>query len=1236
MLIRTMDSAKPPEHGLPAVASRVVARLARDRRGSVQGLRGPARAAFLAALHRASPRPILVVTANAAAADALALDLHFFLGEEPGADALKKRVHVLPAWDVAPFAPMSPSPETLAQRIEGLYHLGQTPNPIVVTTAEAAAQKAVVPSALRESVAYLVEGDEVDLPSLAARLLDWGYKRRPLVEDRGEFAVRGGLIDVFGTGFQDPVRLELLGDLLESIRSFDPRSQRRLADREDVLLLPATEFPLRARRDAERRRRVEDRSRDIEMPRAERLQVLEALAEGFPLPGIEVLVPYFTEVGPLTQHLSSEALVVIDELAAVEAAADETHASALQHAEQAVEERRIHPPVEDLYLSSAELAAALGEHPLLTLESLATLDGEAAGAERASSRLPFDLRAARLLREEKGFAALAGRVREWTRARQRVALVVGSAAQAERLQHVLESQEMIVPALGDPLPVILAERDRASEASPDGAAPADASEGGAAAVVEMAAAGGEAAAVKPVRKKGASDDGGAFVLVGDLSESIELPDDRLVCVAERDLFGEHRRSRRRRAAALSLDQVMESLAQLQPGQHIVHVDHGIGLYQGLKHLTVAGTEGDFLHLDYLGGDRLYLPVDRVNLVQKYVGGEGAQPALDKLGGATWERVKKKTKESILAMAHELLSLYATRERHHGHAFNTGDPLYQEFEARFPFEETPDQKRAIDEVLGDMSSSKPMDRLVCGDVGYGKTEVAMRAAFVCAMEGQQVAVLVPTTVLALQHFENLKRRFEGYPLVVEMLSSFRTKKENLEVVARLKSGAVDLVVGTHRLLQSDVEFARLGLLVVDEEHRFGVKDKERIKQMRKLVDVLTLTATPIPRTLELSLTGIRDLSVIETPPLDRQAIRTYVTKFDGQVIREAILRELRRGGQVFFVHNRVESIERRAEMIRALVPEAKIVVAHGQMRDHQLEKVMLAFLQHEFDILLCTAIIESGLDIPNANTILIDRADTFGLAQLYQLRGRVGRSPAQAYSYLLIPGEQILTDDAKLRLQVLQELDELGGGFRIAAHDLEIRGAGNLLGKQQSGHITAVGFELYTSMMEEAVQELRGEPPDREIEPEIQIGVPAYIPESYVDDVNQRLVLYKRLAALRGPEDVTVLGDEIRDRFGPLPALVETLLEVMELRRRMKFLGIAEARLRGPRLALRLDPTSSIASERLIEMVAEGRGRYVLAPDGTFSVAIGEEAARLAELRTALDLLEPLAGSSRAQAHPTPA
>jgi transcription-repair coupling factor (superfamily II helicase) len=1160
--------------------------LAGAPRARVQGLRGPARAAFVAALHRRGPRPTLVVARDAKEAEALAQDLHFFLGEEPSSEALRKRIHVLPAWDVAPFSPISPSPDTIAQRIEGLYHLAQTPNPIVVTTPEAALQRVMAPEVLKRSVSYLVQGDEVDLAGLAQRLTDWGYKRRPLVEDRGEFAVRGGLIDVFVTGVGDPLRLELVGDVLDSIRTFDPRSQRKIADQEEALVLPAAEFPAHAMAEPDVARRIEERALELEMRRQDRLELAEALAEGVHLPGLESLAPYLTPLVPLSAYLPSDTLVVLDDEAALDAAAEDSWRSVVEHAALAAEERRLHPPAEALYLTPGELRSGLAARSQLVLEDLVTIDSETAGgrAERVHVRMPFELRATRLLREEQGFAALAARLREWTEGGARIALVVGNAAQAERLQHILEGQEIVVSVAGEAFPAAIVGR-----ATP-----------------------------------------GPFVVQGELSESIELPDDDLVCVAELNLFGEHRRSRRRQSVALTLDQVMKSLEQLKPDDYVVHLDHGIGLYRGLRHLTVGGAEGDFLHLEYQGGDKLFVPVDRVNLVQKYVGGDGAHPLLDKLGGVAWERVKKKAKESILAMAHELLALYATRERHAGHAFSTTDPYYQEFEARFPFDETPDQQRAIEEVLADLGKAKPMDRLVCGDVGYGKTEVAMRAAFICAIEGQQVAVLVPTTVLAQQHAETLRKRFEGYPVKIETMSSFRTRKENADVAQKLRSGEVDIVVGTHRLLQSDVEFARLGLLVVDEEHRFGVKDKERIKQMRKLVDVLTLTATPIPRTLELSLTGIRDLSVIETPPLDRQAIRTYVTRFDDHVVREAMLRELRRGGQVFFVHNRVESIERVAERLRALVPEARIQVGHGQMKEHALEKVMLGFLNHEFDVLLCTAIIESGLDIPNANTIFIDRADTFGLAQLYQLRGRVGRSPARAYAYLLIPGEQILTSDAKLRLQVLQELDDLGGGFKIAAHDLEIRGAGNLLGKQQSGHITAVGFELYTQMMEQAVHELRGEPPSVELEPEIQLGIPAYIPDSYIDDVNKRLVWYKRLAALKRPEDRVLLAEELQDRYGPPPEIVHVLLQVMDVRRRMQVLGIAEAKLRGPRHALRVHESSPVAPEALIELVRKAGGRLTLSPDGTLSAvteARGE--ALLDEVRALLGLLEALPRRSSA-------
>lgn len=1161
------------EGSLERAVAQVASRVVEEPRVRVSGARGPSRAAFVAQLGRYLARPLLVFAATAREAEVLAQDVRFFLGEEADVDLAQKRVHVFPAWDTAPFAPMSPSPELIAQRIEGLFHLQRSANPVLVTTPEAVLQRVMPPSDLEAAVTYLVEGDDLDLGEIASRLTDWGYRRRPLVEDRGEFAIRGGLLDVFVTGQNEPLRIELIGDTIDSIRTFDAQSQRRIESREDALLLPATEVSLAGRNDPARVRLIEARAQEVEMPRRERLALLDALAEGTMLPGLEGLAPYLSPLVAMFEYLPENTVLVRDGEEALVRAREDAWAAIVEHARLADEERRIYPSPEELFVPAAEQAERVAAFPSVELDALEDPQGT---SEAIEVRLPFEVRDTRLLRETGQIAAIVERIRNWTRGDARVALVVGSAAQADRLRNVLETEDLLVPVLGDDLPRVLLERDEP----------------------------------------------GAFILQGDLSGSVWLPADRLVCVAELNLFGEHRRSRRRKAVALTLDEVMRSLEQLKPDDHVVHLDHGIGRYHGLTHLTVAGEEGDYLLLEYQGGDRLYLPVDRVSLVQKYVGGDGAEPDLDKLGGTQWERTKQKTKESIFAMAHELLELYAVRQRNESHAFSTDDPYYQEFEARFPFDETPDQGRAIREVLEDLGKGKPMDRLVCGDVGYGKTEVAMRAAFVVAMEGRQVAVLVPTTVLAQQHWESFKKRFEGYPVNIEMISSFRTRKHNQEVVQGLKAGTIDVVVGTHRLLQKDVEFSRLGLLVIDEEHRFGVRDKERVKQLRKLVDVLTLSATPIPRTLELSLTGIRDLSVIETPPLDRQAIRTYVTRSEDTVIRDAIVRELGRGGQVFFVHNRVQSIERWAEKLRALVPEARIAVGHGQMREHQLEKVMMGFLEHEFDVLCCTAIVESGLDIPNANTILINRADTFGLAQLYQLRGRVGRSPARAYAYLLIPGEQIVTKDARRRLQVLQELDDLGGGFKIAAHDLEIRGAGNLLGKKQSGHVTAVGFELYTRMMEEAVHELRGDPVQTEIEPEIHLGVAAYIPDSYVDDVNQRLVWYKRLAALRSTGDRLLLAEELRDRYGPMPTIVETLLDVMDLRRRMKGIAILEARVKGPRLAVRFHDTSPLPADRLVEFAAAGADS-TLQPDGTLTVNLRPEADVLEGVSDLLARLEAM-------------
>lgn len=1168
------ESADRAGGGSTAAAAETLAgQLRGPSRAAVGGLRGPARAALLASLWHAAPRPMLVVAPDAQAAETLAQDLIFFLGEVEAGSALERRVHVLPGWDVAPFAPVSPSPEAVAQRIEGLYHLTQTRNPIITTTPEAVMTRTMPPSLLGTAVQYLVEGEDLDPTDFAARLIDWGYRRRPLVEDRGELAVRGGLVDVHVTGQADPLRIEWIGDTIESIRTFDARSQRRIAEQEEALILPATELPLHLRRDRDGLRRLEDRARELDMPRAERMALLDQVREGLGFPGSEFLAPLLLKLDAVPAFLPSETLVVLDDPRGVAEAADEMWQSAVEHARIAETDGRVHARAEEMYLEPAGFEDALSPFSVLDMDAL---DDPDSGVSVAA-RLPFAIRGQRLAHEEKGFAALAGRVREWEARGDRVALVVGTAAQAERLSNILEAEGLPVAFSGEDLPAAIEARDRP----------------------------------------------GAFVLEGDLSDSVELPADRLVCIAETNLFGEHRHTRRRKQVALTLDQVMKSLEQLKPEDFIVHIDHGIGRYHGLKHLDVGGSEGDFLELEYHGGDKLYLPIDRVNLVQKYVGGDGAHPVLAKLGSGAWEKVKQKTKENIVSMTRELLALYSNRQRNAGYAFSTGDPYFQEFEARFPFDETPDQARAIQDVLEDLGKSKPMDRLICGDVGYGKTEVAMRAAFAVAMSGKQVAVLVPTTVLAQQHAESFRRRLAGYPIRVEMMSSFRSRKENAETAAAITSGQVDVVVGTHRLLSGDIEFASLGLLIVDEEHRFGVKDKERIKQLRQLVDVMTLTATPIPRTLEMSLSGIRDLSVIETPPVDRQAIRTWVTRADDHVIRDAILRELRRGGQVYFVHNRVQSIHSLHDRLRDLIPEARIRVGHGQMKTHELERVMLGFMEHEFDVLLCTAIVESGLDIPNANTIFIDRADTFGLAQLYQLRGRVGRSPARAYAYLLVPQERGLSREAQMRLQVLQELDELGGGFKIAAHDLEIRGAGNLLGKQQSGHITEVGFELYTKMMEEAVHELRGEEVAVEIEPEIHIGVPAYIPDSYIDDVNQRLVWYKRLAALREAGDRDSLAGELRERYGPLPAIVDTLLDVMELRRRMKELALSEARLRGPLLSLKLHESCRVAPDALVRLVESGGGRWQLAPDGTFAMTVDPQAGAVDELGEAIGRLAGL-------------
>ncbi len=1122
----------------------------------VQGLQGGAQAYLLSLLARQSRRPLLVISPNARQAEALHDDLAFFLGDERSQAPVHKRLHLFSSWEVLPFEKLSPHPDNLAGRLEGLYKLVEESAPILIATPAALMQKVIPRDALKQSYLYLVTGQELTRERLTEHLVQWGYQNVPLVEERGDFSVRGGIVDIYCPGYARPLRLEFDGDRLESLRQFNAASQRSEQPEEEMLLLPMKEFSLKGDGIDGVRRALDERAREVEMDRREKNYLLEALHEGVPFPGIEFLVPYFYPgLASVFSYLPPQTLIWLDAGDGVAAEAERFGQLAWERHAQAIAEHRLVPPVDTLYMNEHEWRETLGPFAQACGESLiimASSERAVASTLTVESFLTGDLRHETARHgKEATLRPLVERIKSWSS--ENVLLVAPTRGDAGRLRDLLGDYELHLPLLEMFVPPPLG--------SP-----------------QLTRA----------------------VVRGHLSQGFRLPEDRIVVLTFDEIFG----TRKRQPAALPAkshpSHFLTSLSELKQDDYVVHLDHGIGVYRGLKFLSVAGVAGEFLHLEYEGGDRLYLPVDRINMVQKYIGGDGAQPALDRLGGTSWEKVKAKARKSIFAMAEELIELYAVRHAREGNAFAPPDALYKEFETAFEFEETPDQQRAIDESLADMQRMKPMDRLVCGDVGYGKTEVAMRAAFLAVEGGKQVALLAPTTILTQQHLQTFRHRFRNHPVRIEMVSRFLVVKEIQQVLAALAKGAVDIVIGTHRLLQKDVAFKDLGLVIIDEEHRFGVAHKERLKKMRQMVDVMSLTATPIPRTLHMSLVGIRDLSIIETPPLDRLAIQTYVTRYDEQVIRDAILRELERGGQVFFLHNRVESIDRLAFKLADLVPEARIAVAHGQMRPKELEKVMLDFLENKTQVLVCSAIIESGLDFPNANTIVINRADQFGLAQLYQLRGRVGRSHRHAYAYLLIPGEHAITPDATRRLRALQELDGLGGGFKLAMHDLEIRGAGNLLGEQQSGEITAVGFELYTEMMEKAVRELKGQSVAPEVEPEIRLGIPAYFPEAYIPDANQRLLFYKRLASVRRREELDEIKAEIRDRFGPPTAAVDNLFMVMELRRVLKDVLVQQVSLSEGRVYLLFHPQSPVKVEKLLGLIRKKKTRFRLAPDGRLS------------------------------------
>ncbi|MBE9486302.1 MAG: transcription-repair coupling factor [Chloroflexi bacterium] len=1114
----------------------------------VLGLHGSADAFLLARLLTEHSGLLVILTADLPQARQLTANLRFF-HHHP------QQIALLPNWELNPYDPLTPHPELEATRLTTLAALDRGELKALVLPVRALMQRMIPRQVLATIALELIAEEEYERQPLLESLLQLGYQPVPLVEERGSFAVRGDIIDLFPSDAQQPVRLDFYGDFIEKMRHFDPVSQRSGTQMiERLTLIPSKEMILHGPFLETFAQRLKERCDELELPRTERETIMEEVREGILAPGRHFLLPFnYPALDALTSYLDKERWVLVDP-PAIEQAIDQCHRDVRDGEARMLEQGQPHAARKELFLDPSEVQPLLNSSGRIEISQLRVfqLDDE-------RERFHFNCIGNAELRahsneQHDGLEPLVQRLQQAANDNWRVLLVCHQRSQAERLQELLAAHEVelnINPAL------------RLNNLSP----------------------------------------GCPQLCVGELSSGFSLPEEKLLLISEEEIFGK-RSHRQRKTGQQRARKLMSSLAELRDGDFIVHTDHGIGKYLGLTHLQTGSVEGDFLHLQYAGGDKLYLPIDRIEKVQKYVGGEGYAPKLDKMGGQGWQKARLKARAAVEELARQLLELYAKRELRQGFACSAPDQLYREFEATFPHEETEDQLRAIEDTLSDMQSPKPMDRLVCGDVGYGKTEVALRAAVKAVIDSKQVAVLVPTTVLARQHWESFSQRLEEFPVRVEMVSRFRSAAENKKTLAAAAAGKVDILIGTHRLLQRDVRFNDLGLVIVDEEQRFGVSHKEKLKQLRAEVDILTLTATPIPRTLHMSLAGMRDLSIIETAPIDRLAIRTYVTRFDDELIRQAILRELRRGGQVYFVHNRVKTIDAMAEQLKALVPEANISVGHGQMPEKNLEQVMLDFIAGKSNLFVTSTIIENGLDIPRANTIIVNRADCFGLSQLYQLRGRVGRSDRRAYAYLLIPGEAGLTKEARERLKVLQELTELGAGFRIASHDLELRGAGDLLGAKQSGPIAAIGFELYTELLEETIDKLRGKEREERIDPEIRMGLSAFFPEKYLPDPNQRLQFYQRMAAAEQDEELFDLVEELRDRYGELPSAGEALVGIMRLRILLTRLRVELLEYDGRRLHLLFHATTRVSPELIRSLLTDQPERYRLGADFKLSVDLG--------------------------------
>ncbi len=1112
------------------------------------------------------------------------------------------RVVVLPPFDVDPYRGVSPHPATLAARAHALYRLSRGDVAIALISWKALLARTLPPAHMVRWGRELRVGETCEFQELIALLPRIGYRREDPVTAVGEFSVRGGIVDVFTTTHSRPLRIEFFGDDVVSIREFDPDTQRSVGHLERVLLAPLTEAIfdpqcLRQWADAAMTRWTDPLfRRDMKL----KCGFAEA---GEAFQGWEFQIPLVKPHRGTAFDYLTDALLLVDEptLLVSEIKKFIEHMNAKYEEAREAGELALEPTtffltadeVDERLKSARRVELSVLGHAARVEEALLESTTSISSSEDSECVHEIMLPASPMRRFRGQIEHAVEEIKKAQRQQMSVWIIAHSRGMAERLTDMLSEYEVTV----------LSEADLSSESRFEN----ETSE-----ATWRIANRGSQAPMPP-----------AHVIIGPVRRGFALPWARLLLLAEGDIFQEAETPvarPRSTSGGAKLSAFLSDFRDLKPGDYVVHIDHGIGRFRGLVELDMNRNGGarEFLLLEYAEGAKLYVPVERLDLVQKYANADGTAPALDRLGGTSWERTKARARRALRDMAEDLLKLYAERQLVKGFAFSPDSPWQREFEDGFEYELTPDQETAIADVKRDMEQPVPMDRLLCGDVGFGKTEVAMRAAFKAVMDGKQVAVLVPTTVLAHQHFQTFRRRFAPFPIKIEMLSRFRRSHEQKRILGELADGLVDIVIGTHRLLSRDVRFRDLGLVIIDEEQRFGVVHKERLKQLRRQVDVLTLTATPIPRTLSMSLMGLKPMSVIETPPRDRMAIQTIFAPFSPTVIKTAIERELERDGQVFFIHNRVESIHMIADLIRRLVPGVRLGISHAQMPARQLERVMMKFIDYELDVLVSTTVIENGIDIPRANTIIINHAEQFGLAELYQLRGRVGRSHRQAYAYLLIPPEQSLTPLARRRLAALKEFSDLGAGFRLAAADLELRGAGNVLGREQSGHIRAIGFELYCQMLERAIRELQGEVIEEEISTQIDLDIDIRIPESYIPDMGQRLRIYKCISSAPDESRLQEICDELLDRYGPLPESVQHLLEYARLRREAMALGVLSISRQRGLIHIAFDRRARVDGEKLLKLINE-RAEARFTPDGVlqFRPQVSDGVDLLRELKSCL-------------------